>query len=194
VSAADEPVPAGDPPGWPYRLLRGFERAVALLSIFAAGLGALLLAAILATISYSVMMRYFFATPQPWVDEAAGWLLVGSAMLAIGEVQRRGDHIGIDLLARRLARRGRWRLATLGVLMVLATALLLVREGVAMVQFSRMLNVLSNQLPEVPLWLVQGLVPAGFLIMALVALVQLACLLAGLAPRGMGITPREDAS
>src|SRR3712207_7614979 len=46
-------------------------------------------------VCYSVVMRYFLGRPQPWVDEAVGWLLVVIVMLAIPEVQRRGDHIGI---------------------------------------------------------------------------------------------------
>jgi C4-dicarboxylate transporter DctQ subunit len=174
------------------RFVRTLERFVALLSKTALALSALVLFAIFALISYSVGMRYFLGTPQPWIDEATGWLLVGSVMLAVPEVQRRGDHIGIDFITGTVGERSRRAVLALGVLTVLATAALFVWQGVVMVEFSRVLNVLSNQIPEVPLWLVQGFVPVGFLLMLLVALVQTLCLALGLKPRDMSEHLKED--
>ncbi len=178
----------------PIRLLRRLEAIVRWLSRAALAVSAVILFAIFALITYSVAMRYFLRQPQPWIDEAIGWLLVGSVMLAVPEVQRRGDHIGIDFLGQKLGGRTQRWVLLFGVVTVLASALLFVREGVAMVQFSRMLNVLSNQLPDVPLWLVQGFVPLGFTLMALVALVQLLCLVAGLKPQDMSEQLKDDVS
>lgn len=176
----------------PVRVLRVVERAVALLCLVAVGASALVLMTIFVLISYSVAMRYVVGLPQPWIDEAVGWLLAASVMLAVPEVQRRGEHIGIDFLANNLLARGYRALALFAVATVLASAAIYVREGLEMVTFSRMLNVLSNQIPEVPLWLVQGVVPVGFGLMVLVALVQFACLLAGLSPRAMSRHMIED--
>jgi TRAP-type C4-dicarboxylate transport system permease small subunit len=181
-----------EPATWLVRSVRGAERIVALLCGVAVTVAALLLAAIFVLISYSVGMRYFAGVPLPWIDEAAGWLLAGSVMLAVPEVQRRGDHIGIDFLARKMTPRGLRLLAMFGLAMVLASAVVFAREGFEMVAFSRMLNVLSNQIPEVPLWMVQGVVPVGFSLMILVALMQLVCLIVGLMPRGMNLIPAED--
>lgn len=175
------------------RLVRAVEAAVAVLSKVALWISALLLVAIFGLIAYAVGMRYFAGKPQPWIDEVAGWLLVGSVMLAIPEVQRRGDHIGIDFITGKLRPRGRRVLMVLGVLTVLASAAIFVREGMVMVEFSRMVGVLSNRIPEVPLWMVQGVVPIGFALMALVALVQLACFALGLKPRDMSETLKEEA-
>jgi TRAP-type C4-dicarboxylate transport system permease small subunit len=174
------------------RTLRLVERAVALLCLTAVGASALVLMTIFVLISYSVAMRYVLGLPQPWIDEAVGWLLAASVMLAVPEVQRRGEHIGIDIMARKLRGRGYRALALFAVATVLASAAIYVREGIEMVTFSRMLNVLSNQIPEVPLWLVQGVVPVGFGLMVLVALVQFACLLAGLPPGIMRQHAIED--
>lgn len=154
--------------------------------------GMLLLAGIFLMIVYSVAMRYFANQPQPWIDEAAGWLLVGTVMLAIPEVQRRGEHIGIDLVTARAGPRWGRALLGLGILMVLATALVFALEGWTMVSFTRMVGILSNQLPEVPLWLVQGFVPLGFALMALVALTQLLLVVAGLKPKAMAEQVREE--
>ena len=174
------------------RLVRAVEAAVAAMSKVALWISALLLMAIFGLIAYAVGMRYFAGMPQPWIDEVAGWLLVGSVMLAIPEVQRRGDHIGIDFVTGKLRPSGRRVLMILGVLTVLASAAIFVREGMIMVEFSRIVGVLSNRIPEVPLWMVQGVVPIGFALMALVALVQLACFALGLKPRDMSETLKEE--
>lgn len=173
-------------------MLRMLETVVSGLTRLAMALAVLFLASIFALIAYSVMMRYFAGQPQPWIDEAAGWLLVGAVMLAIPEVQRRGDHIGIDMLTRSVGERLRRALLMFGVAMVFACAALFTREGLEMVAFSKMINILSNQIPEMPLWIVQSLVPIGFGLMALVALTQFACLLAGVAPREMARHTREE--
>jgi C4-dicarboxylate transporter, DctQ subunit len=174
------------------RTIRTLETVVRWLAQAAMAASAIVLAAIFAVISYSVVMRYFFGQPKPWIDEAVGWMLAVCVMLAVPEVQRRGEHIGIDFMAQKTGPRGRRALLIRGVTMVLATATLFVWQGLIMVQFSHMLNVLSNQLPEVPLWLVQACVPFGFALVALVAAVQLLCLLAGIAPRDMAEQVKEE--
>jgi C4-dicarboxylate transporter DctQ subunit len=175
------------------RLLRLLEAVTALLTKSAMVLAVLLLMSIFAIIAYSVFMRYVFNQPQPWVDEVAGWLLVGSVMLAIPEVQRRGDHIGIDMITTVAAPRMAKALLLFGLACVLASAAIFFREGLVMVGFSRMIGVLSNQIPEVPLWMVQAFVPVGFGLMALVALVQFALVLANLKPRDMALHVKESA-
>jgi TRAP-type C4-dicarboxylate transport system permease small subunit len=192
AAESESPAASPEPAGAIARLVRAIELAVAALSKAALWVSALLLMSIFALITYSVGMRYFAGQPQPWIDEVAGWLLVGSVMLAIPEVQRRGDHIGIDFVTGMLGPRGRRALLAFGVLTVLASAAIFVREGLAMVEFSRMVGVLSNRIPEVPLWMVQGVVPLGFSLIALVALVQLACFALGLKPRDMSESLKED--
>lgn len=181
-----EPAPVLDAPSALVRALRLAETAVSWLTRGALALSGLLLLGILGVIAYSVLWRYLLNAPQPWVDEVAGWLLVAAIMLAMPEVQRRNDHIGIDWLHERLKGRpaGRAVLA-LGTLAVLVSSAVLVREGVTMVAFTQMLGILSNQIPDVPLWAVQALVPLGFGLVALVAALQLACLSAGVLPNAM---------
>lgn len=174
------------PPAGLVRAVRLIETVIAWLTTLALWLSGALLVSILVIIVYSVVWRYLLNAPQPWVDEAAGWLLVACVMLAIPEVQRRNDHIGIDFLHERLkgTPRARWVLG-FGTLAVLASSLILVREGITMVEFTHMLGVLSNQLPDVPLWAVQAMVPLGFALVALVAGVQLLCLSIGILPHAM---------
>lgn len=167
------------------RIMHSLERLVAFLTKTSLAFAGLTLIAILLMISYSVVWRYFFNTPQPWVDESTGWLLVMAVMLSLPEVQRRNDHIGIDFLHQTFKGKVTRVLLFVGVLTVLISSVIIVIEGIRMVQFSHMLGVLSNQIPEVPLWAVQMLVPIGFALMALVAAVQFACLCVGVVPQGM---------
>jgi TRAP-type C4-dicarboxylate transport system permease small subunit len=175
------------------RALRIAEAVTAQLTKLSMACAVLLLAGIAGIIGYSVFMRYLFGQPQPWVDEAAGWLLVGAVMFAIPEVQRRGDHIGIDTVTSNASPRRARMLLLFGLACVLGSAVLFAREGVVMVEFSRMIGVSSNQLPDVPLWMIQAFVPIGFGLMALVAFVQSALVLAGLTPRDMALHAKEQA-
>jgi TRAP-type C4-dicarboxylate transport system permease small subunit len=61
----------------------------------------------MALIGYSVVMRYFLNQPIAWVDELAGYLLVGSVMLAAADALLGEEHISVDILVERLSARGR---------------------------------------------------------------------------------------
>lgn len=174
------------------RPLRGAETAIRLLCRSAMVGAVLLLAGIFVLIVYSVLMRYLAGLPQPWIDEAIGWLLVGSVMLSIPEVQRRGDHIGIDMVTTAVGPKLKRVLMLAGLLCVFGSAALFTAEGITMVAFSRMINVLSNQLPDVPLWAVQAFVPIGFGLMALVSAMQLLLVLCGLKPQDMAEHVKEE--
>jgi TRAP-type C4-dicarboxylate transport system permease small subunit len=171
---------------------RGLERVAAVVSRVALMVAGAACLATFALVCYAISMRYFFGRPQSWSDEAVGWLIVVTVMLAVPEAQRRGEHIGVDALTERLsARHKRWA-AALGVVTVAVVGWLLVSEGIAMVQFTRMIGIVSNVLPEVDLWIIQSFVPLGGAILLFVALAQLVCYLAGIEPLSVEKT-RPDA-
>lgn len=128
-------------------------------------------------------MRYLFNMPQSWSDEAVGWLIVAVVMLAAPEAQRRGENIGVDWLVDTWTGAKRRAVIGLGALSVAICAVVLIREGWETVAFTRMIGIKSNQLPEVPLWAVQALIPLGAALLLLVALVQILALLRGREPR-----------
>lgn len=164
------------------RAARGFERAAGLVSRVSLAVAGGACLATFALVCYAISMRYFFNRPQSWSDEAVGWLIVVTVMLALPEAQRRGEHIGVDALTERLsARHKRWA-AAFGVITVAICGWLLVSEGIEMVQFTRMIGIVSNELPQIDLWLIQAFVPLGGAILLLVAAAQLVCYLAGLEP------------
>lgn len=165
------------------RAARAFESGVALVSRIAIGLAGATCLATLAMVCYAIAMRYFLNWPQAWSDEAVGWMIVVTVMLAIPDAQRRGEHIGVDALTERLGARGKRWAAALGVATVTVVAYLFVSEGIEMVSFTRMIGILSNELPEVPLWAVQAFVPIGGALLLMVTVAQLFCFFAGIEPR-----------
>jgi TRAP-type C4-dicarboxylate transport system permease small subunit len=166
------------------RGLRRVESAVAAVSLFASWLAGAACLACLALVCYAVAMRYFLGRPQSWTDEAVGWLIVVAVMFAMPEAQRRGEHIGVDALVDRLSSRWRRALTAFGVATVVATTVILIREGVETVAFTRMIGIKSLALPDFPLWLIQAMVPFGAGLLLLVALAQLLVHLAGMVPAG----------
>lgn len=173
--------PAAQPAG---SLLGRLETLSAVLSKAALWLAGASCLTTLGVICYTVVMRYVFSRPPTWNEEVAGWLVVVSVMLAIPEAQRRGEHIGVDLLVEKFpgARR---ILLPLGCIAVAVAAGILIHAGLEMVVFSRTIGIVSNTLPAVQLWTVQILVPVGGGLLLLVALTQLAVYLAGGRPRDL---------
>jgi len=167
------------------RAVRLFETGVAALSRAGAWIAGLACLATLFLVCYAVVMRYFFNRPQSWSDEAVGLLIVVSVMLAVPEAQRRGENIGVDLVIEKLRGKGRRALLVFGSLTVAASSVILIREGLDMVAFTRMVGIVSNSLPQVPVWAIQAFVPFGGLLLLLVAVAQLLVWLAGQEPRGL---------
>jgi TRAP-type C4-dicarboxylate transport system permease small subunit len=165
------------------RAARAFERCAAAISRVAIWLAGAACLATLGLVCYAIAMRYFFNHPQSWSDEAVGWLIVVTVMLALPEAQRRGEHIGVDALTEKLGARAKRWAAALGIVSVAIVAYLFLSEGVEMVLFTRMVGIVSNVLPEIPLWAIQAFVPIGGALLLLVTVAQLVCYLAGIEPQ-----------
>src|SRR5204862_4581916 len=116
---------------------------------------------------------YFVNRPQPWVDEAVGYLLVASVMLAAAAALRDGEHICVDIVTEKLPSRGQRVIAFAGVLAVAVTAALFVVEGYGTVAFSRMVDLRSNGYLALPLWIPQLLIPIGAAVLGLAAIAAL---------------------
>lgn len=165
---------------------RAFESLATLLAKIAMGVAGLSALAVMGLVCYSVFMRYFLNAPVTWADETAGWLVVAIVMLAAPEAQRIGEHIGVDALTEKLKGGARRLALVCGALAVLATALVLVVEGLDMVVFSRDIGIAATSVPGAKVWVVQVLVPIGAALLALIALSQMFCRIAGIEPRDSG--------
>jgi len=83
--------------------LAPFARALAFINLWIVRLGSLALLAAALILTYSVVSRYFFKSPNDWQDEAAVFCMVGAIFAASAYVQSYRGHIGIELLASFLS-------------------------------------------------------------------------------------------
>ena len=77
-------------------LVAALERALAFCNNIIVVLAAIALIAACAILSYSVLGRALFHSPNYWQDEAAVFLLVGATFMTSAYVQGQRGHIGIE--------------------------------------------------------------------------------------------------
>jgi TRAP-type C4-dicarboxylate transport system permease small subunit len=77
-------------------LMAALERALSFCNNIIVILAALALIAACAILSYSVLGRALFHSPNYWQDEAAVFLLVGATFMTAAYVQGQRGHIGIE--------------------------------------------------------------------------------------------------
>jgi TRAP-type C4-dicarboxylate transport system permease small subunit len=146
------------------------------LARLAGGLAAFATFLTLLLIGGAVFARYVFGLPQPWMEKVGGWLVIAVACLAAAEVQRRGEHIGVDVFTERLS--GGWKRATdlVAVASVAAVAAVLAAAGWETIEFSLLVGMMT-EVAGIPTWWVQAALPLGALLLLAMALAQAAALL-----------------
>ena len=77
-------------------LVAAFERGLAFCNTVIVVLAAVALIAACVILSYSVLGRALFHSPNYWQDEAAVFLLVGATFMTAAYVQGQRGHIGIE--------------------------------------------------------------------------------------------------
>ncbi|WP_158014377.1 TRAP transporter small permease [Thauera phenolivorans] len=169
------------------------DRIVGWVCTFAMGLAALGLLTSLGLISYSVAMRYLFNSPVVWVDDVIGFVLVAIVMLAAGDALRKGEHIGVDFLTARLQGRIRKIAAVWSMIAVLVTAGFLVVDGWNTASFAKTLGLMSHGQVEIPMYLLQMLMPIGGALLFLAAILALLRTLCGM-PTYAPLHPPQDGS
>jgi TRAP-type C4-dicarboxylate transport system permease small subunit len=98
-------------------LVAALERALAFCNNVIVVLAAIALISACAVLSYSVLGRALFHSPNYWQDEAAVFLLVGATFMTSAYVQGQRGHIGIEafvgLLSPTVNRIRLWLVASL---------------------------------------------------------------------------------
>ena len=72
-----------------------------------AGAGVLALVAMMAIVTFDVVLRYFFNQPTVWAGEVASFLTIAVVFLGLAQNMRLGDHIRIDVFTSLLSARKR---------------------------------------------------------------------------------------
>ncbi len=101
----------------------------------------LLMAAMVAAVTWQVLSRYLVGSPSNWTEEVARFLLIWIGLLGGAWAYRARMHLGLDLLAQKLDGVGRKRLQTLSdVLVILFALTVLVGGGAMLMQLAYELN------------------------------------------------------
>ena len=157
--------------------ISGVERVVRLVTLSGAGIAALLVLTVFGVVSYSVFMRYILGTPITFSDELNGFIVVAMVALGAGEVLLRGEHFGVDLLTERLGPRAQWLVDVWGMISVILVGVAILYSAVLMVQFSYNFEVYSEGYLGVQMWIPQGFLLLGMVILILAALARIITLL-----------------
>ncbi|NYT78432.1 TRAP transporter small permease subunit [Alcaligenaceae bacterium] len=124
----------------------------------------------LVVVGVAVLMRYLFSVPMLGGDEVVAFSLTAIVMFAAPDVLRRNGHIGVDILIDLLpARIVPWT-RIWACLAVFATSALLIINGWKAVALSRMIGSLTEGHLELPIWMLQLLLPLGGVLLAIVAM------------------------
>jgi len=150
--------------------LRVYGRVVGGICDSAMACAAMLVLMDLVLIGLAVAMRYLLDAPITWSDEIVVLSLTAIVMLGAPKVLASGGHISVDIITSSLKGRIAAFLKIWANLGVLAVAGLLIVNGWNTVLFSKMIGSLTEGRLELPVWMLQLLLPLGGALLGLVAI------------------------
>ncbi|MDJ0711955.1 MAG: TRAP transporter small permease [Woeseiaceae bacterium] len=130
---------------------------------------AFLMTAMVGSVVWQVLSRYLFVVPAAWTEELARFLLIWIGMLGAAYAYRQGSHLGIDLLAEKLAEIGKQRLHRIvHIVCLLFAASVLVVGGGSLVSMTWELKQYSAAM-GLPIAYVYAVIPASGVLISLFA-------------------------
>jgi TRAP-type C4-dicarboxylate transport system permease small subunit len=164
-------------------LLAALERALAFCNNIIVVLAAIAMIAASAILSYSVLGRALFHSPNYWQDEAAVFLLVGATFMSSAYVQGQRGHIGIEAFVGLLSPAvNRIRLWLVDVVSFLFCAFFAWKSW-TLTHEAWVDGQVSNSMWSPPLTIPYSLMAAGMTLLCVQILLQIAAPLTGPARR-----------
>lgn len=115
------------------RGLRALNRVLITLETVAVGV---LLIAVCDVVLLQVLMRYLFATPNPWSEEVSRFCFIWMSLLGASLAVAQRAHFRFDQVTGRLGPRARWGVERAAGAAVLLFALLLIGTGIALMDLT----------------------------------------------------------
>ena len=164
-------------------LVAAIERGLALCNSVIVVIAAIALIAACMILSYSVLGRALFHSPNYWQDEAAVFLLVGATFMTSAYVQQQRGHIGIEAFVGLLSpRANRVRLWLVDVASFLFCAFFAWKSW-TLAHEAWVDGQVSNSMWSPPLAIPYGLMAAGMTLLCVQILLQIVMPLSGAARR-----------
>jgi C4-dicarboxylate transporter DctM subunit len=118
-------------------------------------------------ITYDVAMRYLFHAPTTWVLEISIILCLGSVFLAGGYALKEKNHIQVDALTQRFARRNQILLELICLTLTLVYCIVLTWKGGETALYSLRMGEVSPTVLNIPVVIPRVLLPIGGLLLIL---------------------------
>lgn len=152
--------------------LRAYQRGVTLICNSAFATATALVLVDLCLLGISVSARYLANAPITWGDELVALSLTAITVLAAPRVLLDKGHIEVDIVTGLARGRLSLVIRMWSSLAVFLVAMLLIFNGWALAMFSRMIGLLTEGHLEMPLWMLQLLMPLGGLLLLPVVILQ----------------------
>jgi len=125
-------------------------------------------------LGYEVIARYFFNAPTVWAEELSRVFMVWAVFLAAASLLRHDAHIRVTVLTELLGPNGRRLARLISLTIVLAVSSVIFWYGLddPLKSFAR--GRTTGTMLDIPAWTLQASVPAGFGLLALQSLVEIA--------------------
>lgn len=149
---------------------------VTTLSFWAGLLGANLLAATGAMLTYEVIARYFFTRPTIWAAELSQLCLIWGCLLVMGWVLHQRRHITVNAVTNLLPKPVQQLCVALALLVIILFSLIVVVWGWEIFFDSLIRGRTTGSLLNLPIWIAELAVPVGFALLTAQAGVELLCL------------------
>ena len=146
------------------------------LSRLAGAIGAVLLAATGAMLTYEVIARYFFIKPMIWAAELSQLCLIWGCLLAMGWVLAQRHHITVNAVTGLFPRKIQRLCVPFALLFILGFSLIVMRWGWDIFHESWVRGRTTGSLLDLPAWVAELSVPVGFALLSLQAVAELVAL------------------
>lgn len=141
--------------------MKRLNQVLVTLETYAAGA---LVITVCAVVLLQVLMRYLFATPNPWSEEVSRFAFIWVSLLGASLAVEHRAHFGFDQVTKKLASRPRRVVERFAWTVVLAFSLVLIATGIALMDLT--LGERSAAL-NLPIALVYAAAPVSGLLMAI---------------------------
>ena len=127
-----------------------------------------LVLAMIALVAVNVLLRYAFSLGSVWAQELEWHLLAGVILFGMSYALQRGENVRVDLFYANFGPRAKFAVNFVSGLLTLAIAIVMIKLSLGYVGQSWAIAETSPDPGGIPArWVVKGLIPLGFALLAL---------------------------
>ena len=137
------------------------DSAIGFINTLLAAVAAAMIVFMMLAICYSVMTRFLWNRPVPWIVEVSSYLMLYITFLGMAWLQGKDGHVRIDLFLTNAKPRTLARLDVLTSLGGAAVGLVLAWKGAGVTVDYYLRGVTVIGILNTPQWLLMGIIPIG---------------------------------